>query len=131
MQVVHARCCGIDVHKRSVVACVMLTQPDGTVERWTSTFGTMTADLLALHDWLGRYRVTHIAMESTGVYWQPVYNVLEDDERTLLLVNPQHFGACPGRKRTSRMPSGWRTSCGTGSSPAAASRQRRSGRCAS
>ncbi len=98
MQVVHARCCGIDVHKRSVVACVLLTQPDGAVRRHTATFGTMTADLLALHDWLGRYGVTHIAMESTGVYWRPVYNVLEDDDRAILLVNPQHLRAVPGRK---------------------------------
>ena len=98
MQVVHARCCGLDVHKRSVVACVLLTLPDGTVERRTSTFGTMTADLLALHDWLGCAEVTHIAMESTGVYWRPVYNLLEGDDRTILLVNPQHMRAVPGRK---------------------------------
>ena len=98
MQVVHARCCGLDVHKRTVVACVLLTLPDGTVERRTSTFGTMTADLLALHDWLGRAEVTHIAMESTGVYWRPVYNLLEEEGRTILLVNPQHMRAVPGRK---------------------------------
>ena len=98
MQVVHARCCGLDVHKRSVVACVLLTRPDGTVERKTSTFGTMAADLLALHDWLGRHGVTHIAMESTGVFWRPGYNLLEEDGRTILLVNPQHMRAVPGRK---------------------------------
>ena len=98
MQVVHPRCCGIDVHKRSVVACVLLTQPDGTVQRKTSTFGTMTADLLALHDWLASHGITHIAMESTGVYWRPVYNLLEDEGRTILLVNPQHMRAVPGRK---------------------------------
>ncbi len=96
MQVVHPRCCGIDVHKRSVVACVLLTEPDGTVRRRVSTFGTMTADLLALADWLGTFGVTHIAMESTGVYWQPVHNVLEDDARTLLLVvNAQHIKTIP------------------------------------
>lgn len=98
MQVVHARCCGLDVHKRTVVACVLLSQPDGTVERRTSTFGTMTADLLALHDWLERQGVTHIAMESTGVFWRPVYNILEEESRTILLVNPQHMRAVPGRK---------------------------------
>jgi len=98
MQVVHARCCGIDVHKRTAVACVLLTQPDGTVERRTGTFGTMTADLLALHDWLGRHEVTHIAMESTAVFWRPVFNLLEEEGRTILLVNPQHLRAVPGRK---------------------------------
>jgi len=98
MQVVHPRCCGIDVHKRSVVACVLLTEPDGAVRRRISTFGTMTADLLALHDWLGGFGVTHIAMESTGVYWRPVYNLPEENGRTILLVNPHHMKAVPGRK---------------------------------
>jgi transposase len=98
MQVIHPRCCGIDVHKRSVVACVLLTEPDGSVRRRVNTFGTMTADLLALHDWLGGFGVTHIAMESTGVYWRPVYNLLEEEGRTILLVNPQHMKAVPGRK---------------------------------
>ncbi len=68
MQVLHERCCGIDVHKKSVVACVLLTRPDGTVQRRAATFGTMTADLLALHDWLAGQAVTHIALESTGIY---------------------------------------------------------------
>ena len=68
MQVVHARCCGLEVHKKSVVACVLLTQPDGAVRRETATFGTMTEDLLALADWLDRLGVTHVAMEATGVY---------------------------------------------------------------
>src|SRR5829696_4936230 len=98
MQVVHPRCCGIDVHKRSVVACVLLTEPDGTVRRRISTFGTMTADLLALHDWLSTFGVTHIAMESTGVYWRPVFNLLEEEGRSILLVNPHHMKAVPGRK---------------------------------
>ena len=98
MQVVYPRCAGLDVHKRSVVACVLLTQADGTVQRHTATFGTMTADLLALADWLAHLGVTTVALESTGVYWQPVYNLLEDEERAILLVNPQHFRAVPGRK---------------------------------
>ena len=98
MQVLHERCCGIDVHKKSVVACVLLTQADGTVERRAATFGTMTADLLALHDWLVHHSVTHVAMESTGIYWRPVFNLLEDEGRTILLVNPQHMRAVPGRK---------------------------------
>jgi transposase len=98
MQVVHARCCGLDVHKKSVVACVLLTQPDGAVRRETATFGTMTEELLALADWLDRLGVTHVALESTGVYWRPVFQLLEGAGRTLLLVNPQHLKAVPGRK---------------------------------
>jgi len=97
MQVVHARCAGLDVHKRTVVACVLLTQPEGTVERDVRTFGTMTADLLALADWLAARKITHVAMESTGVFWRPVFNLLEEG-RTVVLVNPQHMKAVPGRK---------------------------------
>ncbi len=67
MQVLYPWACGLDVHKRRVVACVLLTQPDGTVTRHTSTFGTMTADRLALEEWLTRLGVTHIAIESTGI----------------------------------------------------------------
>ena len=98
MQVVHERCCGLDVHKKTVVACALITQPDGAVQREVRTFKTMTADLLALSDWLSSLGVTHIALESTGVFWRPVFNILEDDLRTLLLVNPQHMRAVPGRK---------------------------------
>ncbi len=98
MQVVYPRCAGLDVHKRSVVACVLLTQADGTVQRHTATSGTMTADLLALADWLAHLGLTTVALESTGVDWQPVYNLLGDEERAILLVNPQHFRAVPGRK---------------------------------
>lgn len=98
MEVVHARCCGLDVHKNSVVACVLITAPDGQVQRHMRTFKTMTADLLALGDWLTQLDVTQVALESTGVYWRPVFNVLEDDSRTLLLVNPQHMRAVPGKK---------------------------------
>ena len=98
MQVVYARCCGLDIHKKTVVACVVITHPDGTVQRRVRTFATMTADLLALSDWLTSWGVTHVAMESTGVYWQPVFNILEDETRTLLLVNAQHIKTVPGRK---------------------------------
>ena len=72
MQVVYPRCAGLDVHKRSVVACVLLTQADGTVQRHAATFGTMTADLLALADWLAHLGVTTVALESTGVYTPPI-----------------------------------------------------------
>lgn len=98
MQVLHDRCCGLDIHKRSVVACVLATEADGQVRRQVRTFGTMTADLLALSDWLRALGVTEIAMESTGVFWRPVFNLLEDEERAITLVNPQHMRAVPGRK---------------------------------
>ena len=98
MQVVHARCCGLDVHRKTVVACVLLTEERGRVQKRTRTFGTMTADLLALSDWLAELEVTQIAMESTGVYWRPVFNLLEEEGRTIVLVNAQHVKAVPGRK---------------------------------
>ena len=98
MDIVHPRCCGLDIHKKTVVACVFLSQPDGSVDRHVHTFATMTEDLLALRDWLASLGVSDVALESTGVYWRPVFNVLEDDERTLLLVNPQHMRAVPGKK---------------------------------
>jgi transposase len=98
VEIVHARCCGLDVHKKTVVACVLITGLDGGVERQLRTFNTMTADLLALDDWLSSLGVTHVALESTGVYWRPVFNILEDESRTLLLVNPQHMRAVPGKK---------------------------------
>ena len=98
MQVVHARCAGLDVHKRTVVACVLVTHDDGTVERSVRTFGTMTANLLALSDWLSQWDVAQVALESTGVYWRPVFNLLEAADRQIVLVNPQHLKQVPGRK---------------------------------
>jgi transposase len=97
MQVLHERCCGLDVHKKTVVACVLITQPEGAVRRQVRTFTTMTADLLALADWLDGLGVAQVAMESTGIYWRPVYNLLEAG-RTITLVNAQHIKAVPGRK---------------------------------
>jgi transposase len=93
MNVVHERCAGLDVHKKTVVACVRLGS--GTQE--TRTFGTMTTDLLALSDWLVTSGCTEVAMESTGDYWKPVFNLLEGSLE-VLLVNPQHVKAVPGRK---------------------------------
>jgi transposase len=97
MQVVHERCAGLDVHKRTVVACVLLTHPDGTVQREVRTFATMTVELMALGEWLEALQVRGVALESTGVFWRPVYNLLEQG-RTLILVNPQHLKAVPGLK---------------------------------
>ena len=105
MQVMHERCAAIDVHKRTAVTTVMLTQPDGSVEQYTRTFATMTADLLALDDWLRTHDVKVVAMESTGVYWHPIFNLLEEG-RTIILVNAQHMKALPGRK-TDVLDSQW------------------------
>jgi transposase len=91
------RCAGLDVHQATVMATVRI--PDGHGERQviTETFGTTTTALVTLRDWLQAYGVTHVAMESTGVYWKPVYYLLED-AFTLLLVNAQHLKQVPGRK---------------------------------
>lgn len=97
MDVVNGCCAGLDVHKKVVVACRMRSGPDGQPEREVASFSTMTADLLRLADWLKAWGCTHVAMESTGEYWRPVYNLLEE-QFTLLLVNPQHVHQVPGRK---------------------------------
>ena len=97
MRVLNDRCAGLDVHKKTVVACVMLTSPEGEVSTKLRTFATTTAGLLALSDWLTRQQVTEVAMESTGVYWRPVFNILEG-AFSVTLVNAQHMKAVPGRK---------------------------------
>lgn len=97
MEVMYSHCCGLDLHKRTVVACLLCPDEGRLPKKEVRTFGTMTADLLALADWLRAAGCTHVAMESTGVYWKPVYNLLED-EFTLLLVNAHHVKAVPGRK---------------------------------
>jgi transposase len=76
MQVLYERCWGLDVHKMTVAACVVVPGPGGVPGKEVQTFGTMTADLLLLADWLGRSGVTHAAMESTGVYWRPFVAIL-------------------------------------------------------
>jgi transposase len=97
MEVLYDRCCGLDLHKRSLTACALTPGAGGRPTKEVRTFGTMTADLEALATWLGERGVTHVAMESTGVYWKPIWNVLEG-RFTLLLVNAAHVKAVPGRK---------------------------------
>jgi len=92
-EVVHARCCGLDVHKDTVVACLLI--PTG---KQTRTFGTTTGCLQQLIAWLQEAGCTHVAMESTGVFWKPIYNLLEETAMTALVVNPQKIKAIPGRK---------------------------------
>ena len=97
MELRHARCCGLDVHKDSVVACVRLVC-DGKVTREVRTFGTTTAELLRLSAWLAESECTHVAMEATGVYWKPVWHILDDGEFVLILANAAHVKNVPGRK---------------------------------
>jgi len=93
MEVIHERCCGLDVHKKTVTACSIT--PDGKEIR---TFGTMTADILELVEWIKSKGCSHVAMESTGVYWKPIYNLLEFEGIETLVVNAKHIKAVPGRK---------------------------------
>jgi transposase len=98
MQALYGRVCGLDVHKKVVVACVRILDPkDGMVQSTLRSFGTMTRDILALREWLTELKVTHVAMESTGVYWQPIFNLLEG-HFTVWVVNAQHIKKVPGRK---------------------------------
>jgi transposase len=97
MDVIYPRCCGLDIHKKTVVACLMTSETGQPPVQTIRTFRTMTADLLALADWLHAAGCTHVAMESTGVYWRPIDNILEG-LLTLLVVNAQHMKAVPGRK---------------------------------
>jgi transposase len=98
MDVLHARCCGVDVHKASVVACLLVPGSGGAPEKEVRTFGTMTQDLLALVDWLVASGCTAVAMESTGSYWKPLYNLLEGVVAEVLVVNAAHIKQVPGRK---------------------------------
>ena len=97
MQVVYERCCGIDVHKQTVVACAIVPGPSGQPVKDVRTYATMSGDLEALAGWLSELGVTHIAMESTGVYWKPVFNLL-DGRFQILVVNAEHIKALTGRK---------------------------------
>jgi transposase len=97
MEILFARCCGLDVHKRTVVACLLTPGVEGQPTKEIRTFGTMTNDLLALSDWLAAAGCTHVAMEATGAYWKPIYNLLED-HFAVVVVNAAHIKAVPGRK---------------------------------
>jgi transposase len=97
MEVLHARCCGLDVHKETVVACLRLVI-DGKAIKETRTFATTTAGLLALSEWLTETQCTHVAMEATGVYWKPVWHILSDGDFELVLANAAHIKNVPGRK---------------------------------
>ena len=97
MEVLHPRCCGLDVHKETVVACLRLVI-DGKVVKEVRTFSTTTAGLMALSEWLTQNNCPQIAMEATGVYWKPVWHILADGEFELVLANAAHVKNVPGRK---------------------------------
>jgi transposase len=96
MDVLYPRCAGLDIHRDTIVACVRLAEAGGVV-RLVETFATTTTELERLSDWLSGHKVTHVAMEATGVYWKPVWAVLAEDFE-LVLANAMHVKAVPGRK---------------------------------
>ena len=105
MRIMYERCCGLDIHKASITACALITEKGKTQEE-TRRFGTMTDDLRALAGWLQQKEIRHVAMESTGVYWKPVWNILEPAGLELLLANAQEVKVVPGRK-TDQKDSQW------------------------
>jgi transposase len=109
MRIVYKRCCGLDVHKKVIVACLLLIEPNGEQRQEIRKFGTMTKDLLELLDWLQQAGCTHVAMESTGVYWKPIYNILEG-HLEVVVVNAQHLKGVPGRK-TDVLDAEWLAEC--------------------
>jgi transposase len=97
MDVIYGCCAGLDVHKAAVVACLRRLRPDGHVDQQVRTFGTATDQLLALADRLTGHGALRVAMESTGVYWKPVYHILEG-RLPVVVVDPQHIERVEGRK---------------------------------
>ena len=112
MEEIYRRCAGLDVHKESVEACVRRIDENGRWQQQTRHWGTMTRDLLAMADWMASQGVTHVAMESTGVYWKPIYNILESRFR-VLLVNARHLKQVPGVMcaTATGLPNGCNTAC--------------------
>lgn len=109
MRIIHEHVAGLDVHKKTVVAATLVKDATGAWQQARRTFGTMTQDLLALSDWLLEQGVTHVAMESTGDYWKPIFNILESNFE-VLLANAQHLSRVPGRK-TDESDAEWIAEC--------------------
>ena len=101
METIFERVAALDVHKAQATACVRVPDAAGVREPHLAEFSTTVAGLVALRDWLAAYRVTHVAMEATGVYWQPVWHILEDDFE-LTLCNARHVKQVPGRESSRR-----------------------------
>ena len=97
MEILYPRCAGLDVHKKNVKACMKTPGSDGRPSKEVRTYATKTQDILEMRDWLKEQGCTHIALESTGVYWKPIYNLLEEDFE-ILVVNAHHLKTVPGRK---------------------------------
>ena len=97
MEAIFDNCCGIDVHKKTLTACIMIGREGKITKKEIRTYSTMTEDIEGLRDWLKSEGVTHVAMESTGIYWRPVYNILEEGFE-IMLVNARHIKNVPGRK---------------------------------
>jgi transposase len=97
MDVLYARCCGVDVHKESIAVCVLIREPGQKEQKLKAHFSTVTAELLRCADWLASLGVTHVGMESTGVYWKPIWNLWEGLFQ-LMLANAAHLKRVPGRK---------------------------------
>jgi transposase len=101
MQIVYERCAGLDVHKKSVMACLITSTPNGERRQERQTFSTMTPDLLRLREWLREQQCSHVAMESSGVFWKPIFHILEG-HLEVLVVNAHHIKTVPGRKTDSK-----------------------------
>src|SRR6266542_1918568 len=112
MEVLVSRGCGLDVHQATVVACLLTGEPGRLPRKQVKTFSTMTSGLIELRDWLKADGCTAVAMEATGVYWKPVYTILEGHFE-LVVANARHIKAVPGRKTDVKMPSGSPTCCAT------------------
>jgi transposase len=104
MEVLYPRCCGLDVHKKMVTACCRWRDPNGAERKETRKFGTYTSELRQLAEWLGQQGVEQVAMESTGSYWRPVWNVLESEKVPMILANAYHIKNVPGRKTDIKDP---------------------------
>src|ERR1700745_3944726 len=111
MEVLYPQCCGLDVHKSSITACILLGQSVKPLKH-IRRFGCTTRELRELVVWLQEFGVKHVAMESTGVYWKPVWNVLESHFQ-IVLANAQHIKAVPDARRIRRTAGGSRNSCNT------------------
>lgn len=129
MDVIVERSVALDVHKEQMTACVRLPGADGAREEEVAQFRTTVRGLLTLHDWLEAHRVSQVAMEATGVFWKPVWAVLEDDFE-LLLVNARHTSSrCRGARPTSPTRPGFASCWRPGCCGRASCRRSRSGRC--
>jgi len=130
VEIVHRWCCGLDVHRKSVAANLLCRSPAGAEEiDEMRTFATTTGELLELADWLKEAGCTHVALESTGVYWKPIFIILEEDFE-VVLVNAKHIKNVAGQKTDVGTAAGLRSCSSMGWCGAASSRRDRFASCA-